>query len=118
MDMQVIWVNLESKYFFKQGWTGKSTNGPSGKSVDGRYSQRQRSGDLQYLPGVKCWSRAPLLFFHDGVTRFDQLVELHSLLSNPFRCSFFILRARRSGSLFDELSHVVLKYRDAVVEFR
>jgi hypothetical protein len=87
-------------------------------SLDGRYRKPQRPGDFQYLPGAKCWSRASPLFFQHGVTLFDQPVELLLLLSNPFRCSFFILCAGGSSSLFNQLSHIVLQYRDAVVEFR
>jgi hypothetical protein len=62
--------------------------------------------------------RALLLFFQDGVTRLDQLVELLLLLGDPLGGSFFVLCAGRPGSLFDQLSQIVLKYRDAVVEFR
>jgi hypothetical protein len=69
-------------------------------------------------PGAKCWSRASLLFLQHGVTLLDQPVELLLLLSNPLRCSLFILRAGESSSLFNQLSHIVLQYRDAIVEFR
>jgi hypothetical protein len=31
--MLVIWVKREGKYFFGEGWTGKSQVGPSGKSI-------------------------------------------------------------------------------------
>lgn len=68
--------------------------------------------------GAKCWSRASLLFFQHGVTLLDQPVELLLLPSNPLRCSFFILCAGGSSSLFNQLSHIVLQYRDAIVEFR
>src|ERR1700682_4949517 len=33
MDMHLIWVRPETKYFCKEGWTGKSPDSPSGKSV-------------------------------------------------------------------------------------
>jgi hypothetical protein len=33
-DIEVIWVRREPKYFCKEGWTAKSPNSPSGKSVD------------------------------------------------------------------------------------
>ena len=53
----------------------------------------------------------------NGVTLLDQSVQLLLLLSNPLGCSFFILRARRGGGLFDQLPDVVPQYGDAVVEF-
>ena len=67
---------------------------------------------------TKYGSDVPALFSRHGVTLFDQRVELLLLLSDPFGCSFFILCARRSSSLFNQLSHIVSKYRDAIVEFR
>jgi hypothetical protein len=63
-------------------------------------------------------SRASLLFLQQGVTLFDQFVELLLLLGNPLGCPFFILGTRRPGSLFNQLSQIVLNDRDAVVEFR
>jgi hypothetical protein len=63
-------------------------------------------------------SRASPLFFQHRVALFDQFVELLLLLGNPLGCPFFILSARRPGSLFNQLSHIVLNDRDAVVEFR
>jgi hypothetical protein len=33
-DIKVIWVRSEQEYFCERGWTGKSPNSPSGKSVD------------------------------------------------------------------------------------
>lgn len=62
-------------------------------------------------------SRASLLFFRHGVALFDELFELLLLLSDALGCSFFILRARRRSGLFNQLSDIVSKYRDAVVEF-
>jgi hypothetical protein len=34
MDIELIWGEREAEYFCKEGWTGKSSDGPSGKSVD------------------------------------------------------------------------------------
>jgi len=34
VDIEVIWVRREPKYFCKEDWTAKSPNSPSGKSVD------------------------------------------------------------------------------------
>jgi hypothetical protein len=34
MDMHLIWVSPERKYFCKKGWTAELPRGPSGKSVD------------------------------------------------------------------------------------
>jgi hypothetical protein len=62
-------------------------------------------------------SRASLLFFRHGVTLFGELFELLLLLSDALGCSFFILGAGRRGGLFNQLSDIVSKYRDAVVEF-
>src|SRR5882757_7253619 len=55
--------------------------------------------------------------FQQGVTRFDQLFEFFLLLRNAIGCPLFIPRARRRSSLFNQLPDIVLKYRDAVVEF-
>jgi hypothetical protein len=117
-DREVICAKWKQKYFCEGGWTGKSANDPSGKSVDGRCSRLQRSGGFQHFPVTKSGSRASLLFFQYGITPFDQPVELLLLLGNPLGRSFFILCAGGSSSLFDQLPHIVLKYRDAVVDLR
>jgi hypothetical protein len=87
-----------------------------------RAQSRLRSEDSQKYKGsiqdLNHHCRASPLLFQQGVTLLDQLVELFLLLGNPIGRSFFILRAGRAGGLFDQLSQVVLKYRDAVVEFR
>ena len=58
------------------------------------------------------------LFFRHRVARLDQSVEFFLLLGNAPGRPFFILRARRRRSLFDQLPDIVPKHRDAVVEFR
>src|ERR1700684_1450120 len=62
-DREVICAKWKQKYFCEGGWTGKSANDPSGKSVDGRCSRLQRSGGFQHFPVTKSGSRASLLFF-------------------------------------------------------
>jgi len=34
MDIELIWVKREVEYFCGKGWTEKSSDSPSGKSVD------------------------------------------------------------------------------------
>ena len=68
-------------------------------------------------PRERSPGRAWLLFFQHGVALFDQPFKFLLLLKNALRCSFFILRARRCSSLFNQLPDIVLKYPDAVVEF-
>jgi hypothetical protein len=108
----------EIEIFLQTGLDRQISKLPVRQIVDGRYRKPQRPGDFQYFPGAKCWSRASPLFFQHGVTLLDQPVELLLLPSNPFGCSFFILCAGGSSSLFNQLSHIVLQYRDAIVEFR
>jgi hypothetical protein len=49
-----------------------------------------------------------MLFLQQRVTLFDQLIELFLLLGDPLGGSFFIPSARRPGSLFNQLPHIVL----------
>src|SRR5258708_27738422 len=37
-DIEVIWVRGEQKYFCERGWTPKSRNSPTGKSVGGPHA--------------------------------------------------------------------------------
>ena len=46
-DMQVIWANMESKYFCERGWTGKSISSCRANQQWDRYRQSQPSGDFQ-----------------------------------------------------------------------
>jgi hypothetical protein len=43
VDIEVIWVKRERKYFCKRGWTGKSVICPSG--------QNQQSGTAEEITG-------------------------------------------------------------------
>ena len=88
----------------------------------GRRLRRLKGLRPRMLQRTKRRSRARLLFDHQlfdrqGVTRLDQPVEFFLLLRHAPGCSFFILRARRGGGLFDQLPDVVPQYSDTVVEF-
>jgi hypothetical protein len=46
-DVEVIWVRREQEYFCERGWTAKSGNGPSGKSVGGRFKKLRTMGYIE-----------------------------------------------------------------------
>jgi len=50
MDIELIWDEREAEYFCKEGWTGKSSDSPSGKSVD-LYDQ--------VVTRLRCFPRLP-----------------------------------------------------------
>jgi hypothetical protein len=49
MDIEVIWVRRERKYFLKWGWTGLLPNSPSGKSVGLSAVARRKEGVTRLL---------------------------------------------------------------------
>jgi hypothetical protein len=52
----LIWVRREAEYFCKWGWTGFSTDSPSGKSVGGTFEPALPS---RFAPDAACVHRIP-----------------------------------------------------------
>jgi hypothetical protein len=60
--MQVIWVNVESKYFCKRGWTGQANHRPAlwENQRPSRYAKSQHSRDVGLRPRIE---QAPFACF-------------------------------------------------------
>jgi hypothetical protein len=58
------------------------------------------------------------LFPQQGLTRFDQSIELFVLLSDTFGIPFLGLAAGATCGLFHQLPEIVLKDSDTIVELR
>jgi hypothetical protein len=57
-----------------------------------------------------------LLFLHQVVTRFEQPIQLFALLRDAIGVTLLGLATRETGGLFYQLTDIVLKYRDTIVE--
>jgi hypothetical protein len=59
----------------------------------------------------------PELFIQQRITLLGQFFKFLVLLIDAVGYAFFVLRPGSTGGLFDELPDIVLKDRDAIIEF-